>query len=65
MTRPCPICAKPATPEFTPFCSDRCRLLDLNRWFTGAYAVPSAELDDADLDDIARLGDEEDLRSKQ
>lgn len=23
-----------------PFCSDRCRLLDLSRWFGGEYRVP-------------------------
>ncbi len=65
MTKTCPICHKPTAAGHTPFCSDRCRLLDLNRWFTGAYAVPSAELDDADLDDVARLGDEEETGQKQ
>ena len=53
----CPICGKPAAapPSATPagektpypFCSDRCRLVDLGRWLDGAYQVP-AEDDDLD-----------------
>jgi endogenous inhibitor of DNA gyrase (YacG/DUF329 family) len=30
---------EPLPPHF-PFCSDRCRLVDLNRWFTGRYQIP-------------------------
>ena len=35
----CPTCKKPlpAKPEFLPFCSDRCRLADLGRWFREDY----------------------------
>jgi len=32
-----------------PFCSDRCRLIDLGRWFDEDYSMP-AELSD-ELDD--------------
>ena len=38
--RPCPICRKPRSSEFTPFCSQRCRDRDLARWFNDSYAVP-------------------------
>jgi hypothetical protein len=31
-----------------PFCSKRCRDLDLAAWLTGAYAVPVVEEDGAD-----------------
>ncbi|MSP67839.1 MAG: DNA gyrase inhibitor YacG [Alphaproteobacteria bacterium] len=48
--RPCPICRKPATPAHRPFCSDRCRKVDLGRWFQGAYAIPAKPEEDADLD---------------
>ena len=41
--RPCPICGKPAAERFRPFCSPRCKDVDLNRWFKGAYAIPAAE----------------------
>lgn len=37
----CRICGSvtdPASPHF-PFCSQRCRLADLNRWFGGAYKI--------------------------
>jgi hypothetical protein len=37
--RPCPICGKPATELFRPFCSSRCADVDLNRWLTGAYSI--------------------------
>jgi uncharacterized protein len=36
----CPICGKPATEAAKPFCSDRCRDVDLNRWLSGSYAIP-------------------------
>ncbi len=45
---PCPICQKPSTSAAKPFCSARCREVDLNKWFTGSYAVPAVELDDVD-----------------
>jgi endogenous inhibitor of DNA gyrase (YacG/DUF329 family) len=41
--RRCAVCGKPETPEYRPFCSRRCANLDLQRWFSGAYAVPAAE----------------------
>ncbi|MCB2045239.1 MAG: DNA gyrase inhibitor YacG [Novosphingobium sp.] len=39
-TRPCPICRRPRSQEFAPFCSARCRDRDLANWFTDGYAVP-------------------------
>jgi endogenous inhibitor of DNA gyrase (YacG/DUF329 family) len=42
-SKPCPICGKPAAERFRPFCSGRCKDVDLNRWFKGAYAIPAAE----------------------
>ena len=48
MASSCPICSKPSAGAFKPFCSDRCQKVDMNRWFTGAYAVPAVELDDID-----------------
>ena len=48
-TRTCPICNKaaPAAP-YAPFCSKRCADVDLQRWFSGAYAVPAAAPDDGE-----------------
>jgi endogenous inhibitor of DNA gyrase (YacG/DUF329 family) len=37
----CPICHKEITresPEF-PFCSERCRILDLGNWASGKYVI--------------------------
>jgi len=36
----CPECGRPAERAAWPFCSDRCRALDLNRWLSGAYVLP-------------------------
>jgi len=37
----CPICgAKVASGEAYPFCSERCRLIDLGRWLDGNYRIP-------------------------
>lgn len=39
----CPICKKPVKSkdaEF-PFCSDRCRRIDLGKWASGAYVISS------------------------
>ena len=41
--RNCPMCGKPATRAAYPFCSVRCADLDLNRWLSGAYAIPAEE----------------------
>jgi uncharacterized protein len=38
--RPCPVCGKPATAALRPFCSERCRQVDLGRWLAGDYAIP-------------------------
>lgn len=44
----CPICAKKVDAKYRPFCSKRCADVDLGRWLTGAYAVPSRDPDDAE-----------------
>jgi endogenous inhibitor of DNA gyrase (YacG/DUF329 family) len=43
----CPICGKPAVQAFRPFCSPRCRDVDLNRWLKGNYVIPGRD-DEAD-----------------
>jgi uncharacterized protein len=43
----CPICervVKSHDQDF-PFCSDRCRIIDLGRWATGAYVISSPVTD--------------------
>jgi endogenous inhibitor of DNA gyrase (YacG/DUF329 family) len=48
--KPCPICGKPATEASRPFCSERCRDVDLNRWLSGSYVVPGRKDDDEDAE---------------
>jgi endogenous inhibitor of DNA gyrase (YacG/DUF329 family) len=40
----CPICGERAAPRpanrFAPFCSERCRWVDLGRWLGEAYRIP-------------------------
>jgi hypothetical protein len=35
---------------FRPFCSERCRLLDLGQWAEGSYAIPAEPVPDKDED---------------
>ena len=49
LTAPCPQCRKaasldPANP-FRPFCSERCKLLDLGEWFAEKHTIPVTESD--------------------
>ena len=53
----CPVCGKPVVPEFRPFCSARCKQVDLNRWFTESYRVPVQPVDDEE--DLPGRQDEE------
>ena len=39
----CPTCGNPFDPKFTPampFCSERCRRIDLGRWLGEEYSLP-------------------------
>ena len=54
----CPICGKPKTwvseNAARPFCSDRCKLLDLGEWASETRRIPvDPELSPEDFDDIA------------
>ena len=46
----CPICSRPVAGDtlsrLRPFCSRRCADVDLGRWFTEGYRIPSTETDD-------------------
>jgi len=46
--KPCVVCGKPQVERFRPFCSRRCADVDLHRWLSGAYAVPSVAEDDGE-----------------
>jgi len=42
----CPVCRRPAAPRGDgsafPFCSPRCKLVDLGRWLGEEYRIPGA-----------------------
>ena len=47
----CPTCKKPvksADPDF-PFCSERCRLIDLGKWASGQYVISEPLQDSSDI----------------
>ncbi len=50
----CPTCKKlvKATDEDFPFCSDRCRRIDLGKWAMGVYKISSPVLDPDLLEDL-------------
>ncbi len=53
----CPTCEQLVTatdPEF-PFCSERCRVIDLGKWASGAYRISSPVLDPELLDDMEEM----------
>jgi endogenous inhibitor of DNA gyrase (YacG/DUF329 family) len=60
--RACAICGKPVPPREEnrafPFCSDRCRLVDLAKWLGEEYRVPGGRPGDGA--EPPRPGEEED-----
>ena len=51
----CPICKRQVEKSegdrkesFFPFCSERCKLIDLGRWLTGKYQIPVRPQDNPD-----------------
>ena len=57
---PCPICGTPVDwslkPKYRPFCSHRCKLIDLGEWIEEGRAIPGSELDPESL--VTIEGDE-------
>jgi uncharacterized protein len=45
----CPICKNRTTWEenpWRPFCSERCKMIDLGKWASGEYRIESASQDE-------------------
>jgi len=59
-TRPCPICGKPSSQQYHPFCSARCSDIDLNRWLSGSYVIPAEPVEDETDDAPPQPGQRED-----
>ena len=57
-TFPCPRCGEPSHWEdnaYRPFCSERCKLIDLGAWANEYYRLPTQ---DSPQSDISRQEDE-------
>lgn len=58
----CPICKAPtskATHADFPFCSKRCRTLDLGNWASERYRISTPIIDENDLDDATSSAPDE------
>jgi uncharacterized protein len=63
----CPICKKPVSWKgnpHRPFCSERCKLIDLDNWLSERYTIPTrsevrekSDTPAAPLDDAKRIRD--------
>jgi endogenous inhibitor of DNA gyrase (YacG/DUF329 family) len=55
----CPTCRNVvlAKAEHFPFCSDRCRMIDLGKWASGGYKISSPILDPEVLENLGLGGD--------
>jgi endogenous inhibitor of DNA gyrase (YacG/DUF329 family) len=57
----CPICKKEVknnSGDF-PFCSDRCRTIDLGKWASGAYVISSPVRDSSEDSSITEAESED------
>ncbi len=57
----CPTCRKIVLRDDHdfPFCSDRCRLIDLGKWASGGYVISSPITDPEDIETLQRKLDED------
>ncbi len=53
--RPCPECGQPSARATYPFCSARCKDVDLNRWLSGSYAIPVRDDEDDETAENAAI----------
>lgn len=44
----CPECGRPSAHASFPFCSPRCKAIDLNRWLSGSYVIPGEPVEGQD-----------------
>jgi len=66
MSLRCPTCrhiVMREDPEF-PFCSERCRLIDLGKWASGGYVISSPITDPEDIDTLQRAREQDEQKNK-
>lgn len=44
----CPVCHKPTTLDYTPFCSKHCQNIDLLKWMNEGYRIPVQNEEEAE-----------------
>lgn len=57
----CPICESVFSyyeSGFRPFCSERCREIDLGKWLTESYTVPAQKMTEDEAEVLERLMEE-------
>jgi endogenous inhibitor of DNA gyrase (YacG/DUF329 family) len=57
-----PLCVscrqRPAESQWRPFCSERCKMVDLGRWLAGDYRIPGPPIGPDDRTDEFGDGDD-------
>ena len=48
----CPNCGEPTDPAFKPFCSKRCKLIDLGAWSSESYRLTPTENESDNPDNL-------------
>lgn len=61
----CPICRKPVDPaaELAPFCSERCKLIDLGNWASERYVISTPSLEEVP-DDVDEPDNDDDAHNQ-
>ena len=61
-TKVCPHCGRPISLKgnpYRPFCSERCRLIDLGKWATGEYRIAGQRTDADEEEEKKKRSSEE------
>ena len=59
----CPNCKKEFKPhkeKYRPFCSERCKEIDLGQWFSESYSVPAVNLNEDEVEELSKIIEEKD-----
>ncbi len=62
----CPICKKPVAfgDPYMPFCSERCKLIDLGNWLDERYVISTPLAPEETVERAGAVGDEADGQSE-
>jgi endogenous inhibitor of DNA gyrase (YacG/DUF329 family) len=51
---------RPVDPRWRPFCSERCKMIDLGRWLSGDYRIPTSPVSAGDDQEDEQTPDDRD-----